>query len=140
MNQINSIINSYFEEVVISPALDEKNSTVSIEAFSSICTEAMYIIDFQKQGFRYVSCHNLFLCGHSCEDVMQLGYDFYSKTVHKKDFALLVEIYRAILTWLKEHKRMQKDVNYFSFTIRLKVPYSSVNKTNYFMVYHEMKL
>lgn len=139
MNRIKSVISSYFEGAVLPPAPDEKNPAVSIEDLSSMCIEAMYIIDFQKQNFHHISCHNLFLCGHSCEEVMQSGFDFYAETVHKKDFVLLTEIFRAILTCLKEHGKIRKDASYFSFTVRLKAPCSPVNKTNYLMVYHKLK-
>jgi len=37
---------------------------LGIEDFASMSMEAVYVIDFLKQDFHFVTNHNLFLCGH----------------------------------------------------------------------------
>ncbi|MBB5638486.1 hypothetical protein HDE68_004415 [Pedobacter cryoconitis] len=39
--------------------------------------------------FEYVSENPLFLCGHSSEEVLNMGYEFYFKNVPEKDLELL---------------------------------------------------
>jgi DNA-binding CsgD family transcriptional regulator len=138
MSKFNSIRDSFFEGVVLQQVLDEKSFATSIEDFSSICTEAIYI-DFQKRCFHHVPVHNLFLCGHSREEVMQLGYDFYPETVHEEDLPAFIKMHQAILIYLKNHRARQNEVNYFSFTVRLKAPPSPIGETGYLMVYHKLK-
>jgi DNA-binding NarL/FixJ family response regulator len=139
MNQINVNLDSFFEGTILQQELNENIFTISIEDFSSMCMEAMYIIDFQKRCFHHVPCHNLFLCGYSREEVMQLGYDFYSETVHGKDLSLFIKMFQAILIYLKENQERQNDISYFSFTLRLKTPPSTIDETGYLMVYHKLK-
>jgi hypothetical protein len=139
MNQRNSIIDSFYEGTVLQQVSDEKSLAISIEDFSSVCMEAIYVIDFQKRCFHHVPTHNLFLCGHSREEVMRLGYGFYSETVHEKDLPILIKMHQAILIYLKDNQERQNEVNYFSFTVRLKAPPSWISETRYLMVYHKLK-
>jgi DNA-binding NarL/FixJ family response regulator len=119
----------------LSLEIDEKNHTVPFETLSSLCSEAIYIIDFKRQCFCYVSNHDLFLCGHSQEEVMRSGYDFYSKIIHPDDLSLLKTMYHIINLYILEQK---ESINYFSFTVRLK-NYLQENQFDYFMVYHKLK-
>ncbi|MFD2968787.1 response regulator transcription factor [Sphingobacterium bambusae] len=63
-----------------------------IYAFSRTTNASIYIIDYEKKEFEYVSENPLFLCGHSAEEVMQLGYAFYLKNVPSEDLQLLIQI------------------------------------------------
>ncbi|KFF09205.1 response regulator transcription factor [Chryseobacterium luteum] len=64
----------------------------SVKAFSRITYKSVYIIDYQKKTFEYVSDNPLFLCGHSPGEVQQLGYAFYFKHVKPDDLELLLRI------------------------------------------------
>ena len=46
-----------------------------IEAFSRLTYKSVYIIDYYKRNFLYVSKNPLFLCGLSPEEVKELGYN-----------------------------------------------------------------
>jgi hypothetical protein len=61
------------EAILLQPVSNEENFMIPIEDFSSICSEAIYVIDFQKQCFYYIPNHNLFLCGYTREDAMLSG-------------------------------------------------------------------
>ena len=63
-----------------------------IDAFARTTYQSIYVIDYQKQGFEYVSENPLFLCGHSPAEVTAMGYDFYFKYVPKEDLELLVKV------------------------------------------------
>jgi hypothetical protein len=73
--------------------------------------EAVFVIDFQQRCFRYVAEHDLFLCGHTREEVMELGYDFFSKVVHPDDMLLLDNYYDAISDRLRSADDL-KDISY----------------------------
>ena len=64
----------------------------AIAAFSRTTYESIYVIDYQKKGFEYVSENPLFLCGHTAEEVKEMGYVFYFKYVIEPDLNLLVKI------------------------------------------------
>ena len=65
-----------------------------IEAFSRLTYKSVYIIDYYKRNFLYVSKNPLFLCGLSPEEVKELGYNFYINNVPKEDLDfLLIRLY-----------------------------------------------
>jgi DNA-binding CsgD family transcriptional regulator len=63
-----------------------------VEAFSRTTYKSIYIIDYQKKGFEYVSDNPLFLCGHTANEVEEMGYAFYFKYVVPEDLDLLLKI------------------------------------------------
>ncbi|MFU2126155.1 response regulator transcription factor, partial [Ornithobacterium rhinotracheale] len=68
------------------------NYLATIEAFSRVTYSSVYVIDYQKKGFDFVSHNPLFLCGHSPEEVQEMGYAFYFKYVPEEDLELLLKI------------------------------------------------
>ncbi len=75
---------------------NEKTQTVNyleaIKAFARTTYSSIYVIDYEKKGFEYVSENPLFLCGHTADEVQQLGYAFYFKYVLEADLDLLLKI------------------------------------------------
>lgn len=63
-----------------------------VKAFSRITYQSIYIIDYQKKSFEYVSDNPLFLCGKSAEEVKELGYEFYFQFVKPEDLEMLIKI------------------------------------------------
>lgn len=66
-----------------------------IKAFSRLTYQSIYVIDYQKRAFEYVSDNPLFLAGLSPEEVLNLGYEFYQKYVPEEDFKMLIDINNA---------------------------------------------
>jgi DNA-binding CsgD family transcriptional regulator len=64
----------------------------TIKAFARATYASIYVIDYMKQGFEYVSDNPLFLCGNTPEEVLEMGYAFYFKYVPEKDLNLLLKI------------------------------------------------
>jgi hypothetical protein len=111
---------------------NERNFPFDLDSFSSMCIAAVYVIDFYKRGFHYVANHDLFLCGHSKEVAISLGYDFYPKLIHRDDLPLLVEMHTAIVKRLAKMNDAD-GINFFAFTIRIK------NGYDYLMAHHKIK-
>lgn len=65
------------------------------EAFARSTYQSVYIIDYFRQNFLYVSPNPMFLCGLSPEQMKKLGYRFYLEYVPKDEQSLLLDINRA---------------------------------------------
>ena len=68
------------------------NYLASIDAFARTTYKSLYVIDYEKKGFDYVSENPLFLCGNTAEEVEKMGYAFYFKHVLESDLELLLKI------------------------------------------------
>lgn len=80
------------EEISLEDIYQLNNYLQVIEAFSRVSYMSVYIIDYQSKSFEYVSDNPLFLCGHTAEEVKEMGYDFYFKYVKKNDLDLLLTV------------------------------------------------
>ena len=69
-----------------------KNYLEPIKAFARTTYKSIYVIDYNKKGFDYVSDNPLFLCGNTAAEVKEMGYNFYFKHVIEADLELLLKI------------------------------------------------
>jgi DNA-binding CsgD family transcriptional regulator len=67
----------------------------TVDAFCRLSYQSVYMIDYFKQNFLYVSGNPFFLCGYTAEEIKKLGYSFYVKNVPEEDQRMLVELNRA---------------------------------------------
>ena len=67
----------------------------SAEAFSRSTYQSVYIIDYFKQNFLYVSPNPMFLCGLTPEQVMKLDYRFYLEYVPEDEQQFLIDLNEA---------------------------------------------
>lgn len=81
------------------PSNSDYNMAISyiqvVEAFAQTTHQCVYIIDYYKQSFLYVSENPLFLCGQSAKSVKKSGYNFYADNVPPNELAMLLEINEA---------------------------------------------
>lgn len=91
-------INSFFTSKNTVNKLSEKEEQQvndyieAVKAFSRTTYSSLYVIDYEKKGFDYVSENPLFLCGHTPDEVKEMGYEFYFKYVPQEDLDLLLTI------------------------------------------------
>lgn len=71
------------------------NYLAAVEAMARLTYESIYVIDYSRMGFEYVSDNPLFLCGYSAAEVLAMGYEFYFKNVPEEDLELLSVINEA---------------------------------------------
>jgi DNA-binding CsgD family transcriptional regulator len=94
-------LNSFFDSRNIIHGLSDEEKAKRLEylepikAFSRATYTSIYVIDYVKQGFEFVSDNPLFLCGNTAEQVLEMGYAFYFKHVPKADLELLLKINSA---------------------------------------------
>ena len=67
----------------------------SAEAFSRSTYQSVYIIDYFRQNFLYVSPNPMFLCGLSPQQMQDLGYRFYIQYVPGEEHPLLLALNKA---------------------------------------------
>jgi hypothetical protein len=94
MNDVNDFFSS--RNTINNVSDEEKKQTVNyvevIKAFARTTDKSIYIIDYQKKGFEFVSKNPLFLCGHTAEEIREMGYLFYFNYVIPEDLELLLKI------------------------------------------------
>jgi transcriptional regulator, luxR family domain protein len=87
----------------------------SAEAFSRSSYQSVYIIDYFRQNFLYVSPNPMFLCGQSPERVKELGYRFYLDFVHENELPLLLALNKAGFAFYSDipiHERKDWYISY----------------------------
>lgn len=65
------------------------------EAFSRSTYQSIYIIDYFRRKFLYVSPNSLLLCGMTPEKMMEINYKFYLDYVPEEDQSMLIEFNRV---------------------------------------------
>ena len=65
------------------------------QAFAQTTYQSIYIIDYYHKNFLYVSDNPLFLCGHTADEVRQMGYGFYLSHVPENEVPMLTELNRS---------------------------------------------
>lgn len=80
------------QKVTNAEQLQSNNYLASVIAFTRTTNKSIYVIDYEKKGFDFVSENPLFLCGHTAEEVKNMGYEFYLKYVVEQDLELLLKI------------------------------------------------
>ena len=140
MKRTHLITGDFFKGIPISTfETDEKELPLEYGDLSEMMAEALLVLDFQKRNFKYVSNHELCLCGHTQESVMAQGYEFFEDAVFPDDLNLWIDMHNKILKCLYCDELPADKINYFACTFRVKNSFSGVDKTQYIMVYLKLK-
>ncbi len=91
----------------------------SAEAFSRASYQSVYIIDYFKHNFLYVSPNPMFLCGLSPEDVKELGYRFYLDCVPENEQSLLLMLNKAGFSFYNELPVIDRKKWYISYDFHI---------------------
>ena len=91
-----------------------------VDAAARITYQTVYVIDYYKQNFLYVSDNPLFLCGLTAEEVKELGYSFYINHVVPEDLELLLEINMAGFLFYKEFPKEERKEYTLSYDFCIK--------------------
>ena len=94
-------INDFFRPVnsrMEIPGCDYDKTRICIATTNALArntNHSLYIIDYHRKNFLYVSSNPLFLCGRTPEEVQQKGYAFYFEVVPPDEINRLMEINEA---------------------------------------------
>lgn len=135
MNTFEDFFPKYAEKITDTTNDQESAFIQYCKVFSSLTTDSFYVFDVVQKRFCYIKPDNLFLCDHSVEEAMKLGYDFYSQIIHPEDLPLWTSMLESILRYLKNLKESPNEIDYFSCTFRLQRKYSFVTHPLGQMIY-----
>lgn len=91
----------------------------SVKAFARVSYKSLYIIDYNRMNFLYVSDNPLFLCGENVEAVQQEGYDFYYNHVPEEDLEFLTQVNRAGFEFFKGVAVSERSQYTISYNFRI---------------------
>ena len=106
----------------------------ALKAVSKLIDLSFYIIDYYRKNFFYVSSNPLFLSGYSREEVLKMGYDFYSVCVPPEDLQLLFELNKSGFRFFYELPVERREHATISYDFRLKYK----NLGNLIMINHKL--
>lgn len=72
------------------------------QSLSELTYQSIYLVDYYRRRFLYVSDNPLFLCGKSPQKVMEDGYLFYFKHIPEKELRMLLQINEAGFSFFKD--------------------------------------
>lgn len=104
------------EYLAVQPYID------AVKIMSHATYQSVYIIDYYKQSFVYVSDNPLFLCGNTASYVQKMGYLFYYNYVPKEDLELLLEINQAGFAYYNQLPIEERLEHIISYDFRIKQP------------------
>jgi len=135
MNEVNSFFSLKNTVQSISNEESEQlsNYLLAIDAFSRTTYKSIYVIDYHQQCFDYVSDNPLFLCGHTAQEVKEMGYSFYFKFVVEDDLDLLLKINKAGFDFYERIAVEERPLYTISYDFRLKN-----NDGNIILVNHKL--
>lgn len=96
---------------------------------------SLFVLDMVQKRFCYIKPDDLFLCGHSMEEAMTLGYDFFSKIIHPEDLPLWKSFLGNLSRTLQENSDEWSD--YFGL-FRLLPKYPFITKSLERYSYHRL--
>jgi len=91
-----------------------------LKNLSDAFDETVYVVDFKRQCFRFVSNKGIFLSGRTPEEIQRLGYEFYPEVIHEKDYKLFARIHQVILSFFSQSDSPICDLAYMVFDFRIR--------------------
>ena len=82
---LNLLTRSKVSEVTAEDGLQTSHYLEVVKAFARLSYESVYVIDYSRMAFEYVSDNPLFLCGYTAQEVLEMGYDYYFRNVPPAD-------------------------------------------------------
>lgn len=120
------IIDDFFKPATVTVFNEDYNVipdyVKAIDIFAKTTYQSVYLIDYHKKGFLYVSENPLFLCGLTSKQVLEMGYNFYFEKVPEKDLEMLEEINRVGFRFFEGLNFDKKNNVFISYDFHLRHP------------------
>ena len=104
----------------------------AIDAMANATYQSIYVIDYLKHGFLHVASNPLFLCGHTAEEVRQMGYRLYIDHVPAKEQIMLTEINEVGFKRFNEEPIAERSRCFMSYDFHI------VNGEDCYLVNHKI--
>ncbi|WP_300597383.1 helix-turn-helix transcriptional regulator [Niabella sp.] len=101
------------------------------KSVSQITYQSVYLVDYYKRGFIYVSDNPIFLCGNTPKQVQEDGYLYYLKHVPQEDLELLLKVNEAGFAFFKTLPQEDRLKFSISYDFHLKQPTGSLLLINH---------
>jgi DNA-binding CsgD family transcriptional regulator len=134
MNKIDKI---FYEKNTIKDDLDNDGLQPMVDymevvdTISQLTYNSIYIIDYKKQNFEYVSNNPLFLCGLSPDEVKKKGYTFYFDFVPKEDVEFLIKVNQLVFDFYSTIPIAERKLYSTSYDFHLKSDKEAYIKINH---------
>lgn len=89
------------------------------DAISRTTYQSIYIIDYYKKNFLYVSSNPFFLCGHTPEKIKEWGYMFYINHVPEREQAMLIEINKSGFNFFEKIPIEERNIYTISYDFHI---------------------
>jgi len=90
-----------------------------LKTASDAFDETIYVVDFRRRCFRFVSNNGIFLSGRTPDEVQRLGYEFYPEVIDPKDYQLIARIHRVVLDYFSQQDTPICDLGYIVFDFKI---------------------
>ncbi len=121
-----------FNDAIDNDAYKKVESLIDYsESISQITYESIYLVDYYKKSFLYVSKNPLFLCGRTAEEVLKSGCPFYFKFVPRDDLEMLAKINDAGFSFFKQIPNKDRLKYFISYDFHLRQPDGSLILINH---------
>jgi len=64
----------------------------TLKAISRMTYQSIYVVDYSRQNFLFVSENSFFLCGYQPQEMVEMGFKFYERVIPENEWRMLLEI------------------------------------------------
>jgi len=141
MKKVKSGIADFFDFYRESSITERFDSTLEqyLDILSALTSESIYVLDVQQGQLCYVSPGASFLCDHTVEEALSLGYNLFQKIIHPEDLLQWQRMHKSILFFLKNFEGCHNEIGYFTCTLRMFQKYSFRTRPLSQMVFKRIK-
>ncbi|MCI5560175.1 MAG: helix-turn-helix transcriptional regulator [Phocaeicola sp.] len=104
------------------------------QAMAQLTYKSVYIIDYARMNFLYVSENPLFLAGRTATEIQELGYSFYAQSVPEDDFLFLTHINQAGFDFFRNIPIYERKRYSISYNFHLQIAHSK----EYIFINHQL--
>ena len=132
-------VDSFFKPIRLERPVSEEEYTKilpyikTLEGLARIANMSLYLTDYVKREFLYVSSNPLFLCGYERDEVKKMGYEFYPKVVNSADLKMLLEVNEKGFEFFYKQEPEIRSSLFISYDFRMNHKNGSV-----FMINHKL--
>jgi DNA-binding CsgD family transcriptional regulator len=104
----------------------------TIASVSGVIYQSLYVVDYLRQKFLYVSDNPLFLCGNTADEVKKMGFQYYFRNVPEKEQGMMTELNRAGFYFLNQIPVSERTDYAMGYDFHL------LNGTHQMLVHHQI--